>query len=133
LVQHLSTEERYRLVSGNGIAPEKRPEDYLVRGLIGYDDISYDHCSKLLYKLAGQVVQHLRSYLASEEDVINVLQYHEHALVETIHSQMNEEEHFEEKATSYRVDARPGFRTLRAGTFSIPAKEELRNYRDKRG
>jgi type III restriction enzyme len=129
LVQHLSTEERYRLVTGNGVVPEKRPEDYLVRGLISYDDISYDHCSKLLYKLAGQMVQHLRSYLASEEEVLNVLQYHQHSLVESIHSQMNEEEHFEEKAATYYAKALPGFRPLRPGAFSIPAYEQPRNFR----
>ncbi len=130
LLQYLRTEERQRLVSGSGVLPEKRLEDYLVRRLIAYDDVSYDHCAKLLYGLAGQMVEHLRSYLASEEDVLNVLQYHEHSLAEAIHSQMNEDGHFEEKATSYRVDARPGFRTLRASTFSIPAHENERPYRD---
>ncbi len=42
LIQHLHDRERYRLMDGSGIIPEKRPEDYLVRGLIDFDDVSYD-------------------------------------------------------------------------------------------
>ncbi|NLE59565.1 MAG: DEAD/DEAH box helicase family protein, partial [Planctomycetes bacterium] len=54
LIQHLHENQRYRLQDGSGIIKEKRPEDYLVRGLIDFDDISYDEHAGLLYKLAGQ-------------------------------------------------------------------------------
>jgi hypothetical protein len=50
-------------------------------------------------------------------------------MVETIHSQMNQEDHFEERATSYEAKVVPGFRPLRAGTFSIPAHEKPRPFR----
>ena len=63
-------------------------------GLIDFNDISYDDHAALLYKLAGQVVAHLRSYLAEEKDVLNVLQYHQQPLVNLIHSQM--QDHFVE-------------------------------------
>ena len=46
--------------AGN-LATEARLEDYLVFGLIDYDDISYDDHAELLYKLSGQCIQHLRS------------------------------------------------------------------------
>ena len=59
--------------------PEQRLEDYLVRGLVDFDDISYDEHSDLLYDLAGQLVGHLRSYL-SEEEARNVLIYHQKQL-----------------------------------------------------
>ena len=65
---------------------EARLEDYLVRGLVDFDDVSYDDHSELLYKLAGAVVKHLQSYLGSEEDVRNVLQFHQAQLVKIIHS-----------------------------------------------
>ncbi|MBU2483376.1 MAG: DEAD/DEAH box helicase family protein, partial [Proteobacteria bacterium] len=80
LIQHLHDMQRYKLQDGSGIIEEKRPEDYLVRGLIDFNDISYDDHAKLLYKLAGQVVTHLRTYLKEEEDVLNVLQYHQQSL-----------------------------------------------------
>jgi type III restriction enzyme len=39
------------LQDGSGIVEEKRPEDYLIRGLIDFNDISYDDHAVLLYKL----------------------------------------------------------------------------------
>ncbi len=39
----------------------KELEDYLVFGLMDFDDIDYNGDGVLLYKLAGQLVSHLRS------------------------------------------------------------------------
>jgi type III restriction enzyme len=127
LIAHLHDHSRYRLVSGDGIAPEPRLEDYLVRGLMDFDDISYDDHSELLYKLAGQVVNHLKSYLANEDDVTNVLQYHQDKLADMIHLQM--QDHYEEKVTEYEVHVTRGFTTLRPNNYSIPAGETPRNFR----
>ena len=44
-----------------------------MRELVDYDDIDYFTQSALLYDLAGQMVQHLRSYL-TEDEALNVLQ-----------------------------------------------------------
>ncbi len=117
LIQHLRTAKQEFLKNVSGGAQENRPEDYLVRALIDFDDICYDEHADLLYNLAGQLVKHLRSYL-SEEDTINVLQYHQRGLAETIHAQM--QSHRWEKSTGYQVtravsnllSQRPG---LRAG------------------
>lgn len=127
LIAHLHDQSRHRLVSGDGIAPEARPEDYLVRGLMDFDDISYDDHAALLYELTGQVVRHLQSYLASEDDVVNVLQYHQAQLVNMIHLQM--QDHYEESATDYEVHVTRGFTTLRPNNYSIPAGEAPRNFR----
>ncbi|HET9177423.1 MAG TPA: DEAD/DEAH box helicase family protein [Terriglobia bacterium] len=127
LIAHLRDHSQHRLISGDGIAPEARLEDYLVSGLMDFDDISYDDQSELLYNLAGQVVEHLKSYLASEEDVTNVLQYHRDQLVELIHSQM--QEHYEEQSTEYEVHVSRGFTTLRPNNYSMPAGETPRNFR----
>jgi len=86
---------------GEGLVTEKRLEDYLVRGLIDYNDINYDQTSDLLYKLTGQAVAHLRSYLKNDDEVLNVLQFHHRALVQLIHAQM--QQHYEEKAEGYEV------------------------------
>lgn len=72
LIQHLRTHEQETLSFGGSMQPEQRLEDYIVRGLVDFDDISYDEHSDLLYDLAGQLVRHLRSYL-SEDDTRNVL------------------------------------------------------------
>jgi len=74
LIQHLRTHRQETLTaSGNG-QTELRLENYLVRALIDFDDISYDDHADLLYDLAGQMVKHLRSYLKDNGEVVNVLQ-----------------------------------------------------------
>jgi type III restriction enzyme len=127
LIQHLHDQTQHRLVSGDGTVPEKRLEDYLVRGLIECDDISYDDHAELLYKLAGQLVAHLKSYLPNEDDVKNVLQYHQRMLVNLIHSQM--QGHYRERAIDYEPHIGKGFITLHGSTCSAPVGESPRNFR----
>ena len=69
LIQELHRRQQHRLMSGTGVVPESRSDDYLVRGLIDFNDICYDDHAELLYKLAGQVVAYLRSYLKNEDEV----------------------------------------------------------------
>jgi type III restriction enzyme len=127
LIRHLHDHQQYKLQDGSGIVPETRPEDYLVRGLVDYDDICYEEQAGLLYQLAGQVVAHLRSYLATEDDVVNVLQYHQRNLVQLIHAQM--QDHFVEPTGDYVATVTRGFQALRSNTFTTAADEELRDFR----
>lgn len=127
LIQELHRREQHRLMSGTGIVPEKKLEDYLVRGLIDFNDICYDDHAGLLYKLAGQVVTHLRSYLKNEDEVLNVLQYHQQALVNLAHAQM--QEHYEEKVAAYEAHVSKGFTTLRPNNYLAPAGEAERDFR----
>ena len=127
LIQHLHDRQRYMLRDGSGIVEEKRPEDYLIRGLIDFNDISYDDHAALLYKLSGQVVAHLRTYLSSDEDVVNVLQYHQQPLVNLIHAQM--QAHFVESATAYEVNVTKGFHTLRPNNYTADQHESHRDFR----
>ena len=128
LIQHLhNLDERFKLRDGTGIIKEKRLEDYLIRGLIDFDDISYDDHSALLYKLAGQVVTHLRTYLKEENDVLNVLQFHQSQLAGLIHSQM--QPHFKENATSFKAHVTKGFTTIRSNNFTAGKDESTRDFR----
>jgi hypothetical protein len=127
VIQHLTDHERYKLISGDGVVREKRLEDYLVFGLIDYDEISYDDTSELLYKLAGQAVAHLQSYLSDQAEVENVVQYHRKALVQMIHAQM--EEHFEQTATEYEPHVSPGFQTIQPRLVAIDADSDAHDFR----
>ncbi|MFQ5328823.1 MAG: DEAD/DEAH box helicase family protein [Thermodesulfobacteriota bacterium] len=127
LIQHLHDMQRYKLRDGSGVIEEKRPEDYLVRGMSDFNDISYDDHAALLYKLAAQVVVHLRSYLSTEDDVVNVLQYHQQPLVNLIHSQM--QGHFTETAALYEAHVTKGFRTLRHNNYTTGAVQTVRDFR----
>ena len=127
LVQHLTSNQRFRIVSGDGVVLEKNLEDYIVRGLIDKDDISYDEHAELLYKLAGQMVRHLQSYLSTPEDVLNVLQFYQTQLVTLIHAQMNQ--HYIERATEYEVTVPKGFQTLTASMAAMQSDQAILPFR----
>jgi type III restriction enzyme len=128
LIQHLRTAKQEFLQNISSESKEERPEDYLVRALIDFDDISYDDHADLLYDLAGQLVTHLRSYL-SEEDVVNVLQYHQQQLAAHIHSQMQMPEHRWEKATGYKATVSKGFTQLKQNAYTANATDEIKSFR----
>ena len=83
---------------------------------------------EFLQNLAGQVVQHLRSYL-SEEDSLNVLQYHQQQLAALIHSQMQLPEHRWEKATGYKATVSKGFTALKPNAYTASATDEIKPFR----
>ena len=127
LIQRLTDNQRFRIVSGDGVVQEPHLENYIVRGLIDKDDISYDDHASLLYKLAGQLVRHIQSYLSSEDDVRNVLQYHQSELVRLVHTQMNQ--HFVDKATEYVVTLSRGFQRLSSSSAEVELGKNARNFR----
>ena len=128
LFQNLHDHARYRLRSGGNVLTEARPEDTLVSGLVDYDDISYDHHSELLYKLAGQCVGHLRSYLKDDDDVLNVLKAHQRDLVRLIHAQL--EDHYREDRTNYTAKISRGFQTIRAPIYTQESGGQARPFRE---
>lgn len=126
LIQTLRENKQYRLVS-LAAGTEERLENYLVRGLIDYDDISYDEHAALLYKLAGQLIAKLRTYLHDDDEIRNVLLYCNDQYVRLIHAQM--QEHFDDGNPSYEVHVSKGFTTLTPSAFNAPADEQPRPYR----
>jgi len=126
LIKHLRTSQEDTLSAYGGIERENRLEDYLVRALIDFDDISYDAHADLLYDLAGQVVQHLQSYL-EEDETRNVLQYYQRQLAEFIHAQM--QEHQWESAVDYEVKVSKGFSTLKQSAFTAAA-DGVKHFRE---
>jgi type III restriction enzyme len=116
LIQHLRTNQQEFLAGSGEIRQEKRLEDYVVRSLIDFDDISYDDHADLLYDLAGQLVSHLTGYLGDEEKARNVLLYHHKELAGLIHVQM--QEHQWEDADEYDVVVSKGFTTLKQTAYT---------------
>jgi type III restriction enzyme len=127
LVQHLMNNQRFKIVSGDGVVMENNLEDYIVRGLIDKDDINYDEHSELLYKLAGQMVRHLQSYLQTPDDVLNVLQFYQAQLVTLIHTQMNQ--HYVEKVAEYEVTVSKGFQTLTSSMAAMQTDQAILPFR----
>ena len=125
LIKLLRTSQEDTLSALGGIERESRLEDYLVRALIDFDDISYDAHADLLYDLSGQMVKHLLSYL-KEDEAQNVLQYYQRQLAEFIHAQM--QAHQWESAVDYEVKISKGFSTLRQSAFTAAA-DGVRHFR----
>lgn len=126
LIQHLRTHEQETVSFGGRMQPEQQLEDYVVRGLMDFDDIYYDEHADLLYDLAGQLIQHLRSYL-SEDDTRNVLIYHQKPLAAFVHAQM--QEHQWEKARGYDVVVSKGFTPLKPSAYTAKDGELIQDFR----
>jgi type III restriction enzyme len=128
LIESLSTGRRWTLATGESIAMEDRLENYIVKGLIDKPDVDYSAHSDLLYKLSGQVVGHLRSYLADEDQVVKVLVQHQRQLVELVYAQMRSRQYV--APVEYEVQVSKGFTTLKSTSFDAVATETARHFRN---
>lgn len=125
-IQTLRTNEREVLALGRGGIEEARLEDYVVGGLVDFDDISYDEHADLLYDLASQTVRHFQSYL-SDEDTRKVLRCFQRDIARFIHVQM--QEHYWEEAAGYEVKVSKGFTELKQSAFTSSVQEPPADYR----
>lgn len=125
-IQFLRTGEQEVLGLGEEGGEESRPEDYIVSGLVDFDDVSYDDHADLLYDLAGQAVQHFRGYM-SEDDAKRTLRMHQREIARYIHAQM--QEHFWEEAVDYEVVISKGFTELKPSAYTASATEPPLDYR----
>ncbi len=124
-VQMLRTKQLEVISLGKGGYQEARLEDYVVRALMNFDDVSYDNHADMLYDLAAQAVAHLRSYL-SEEDTRKVLQCYEKQIADFIHVQM--QQHYWEEVAGYDVKVSSGFTELKPSAYSHVAEQPVASY-----
>jgi len=125
-VQYLRTRETETVVMGRGSAREARPEDYVVSGLVDFDDVSYDDHADLLYELAGQVVAHFKSYLKDDE-VTDVLCCYQRPIAQFVHAQM--QGHYFEDVAEYETKISKGFTELKASAYTYAVQEPAADYR----
>ena len=120
-IRHLRTEQVDVVGLGRGSVDEQRLEDYVVSGLIDFDDVAYDEHADLLYDLAEQVVAHLCSYLPAA-DARKVLRLHQREIAQFVHAQM--QQHFwQETDVEYDVVVTRGFTALRPSAYTAAAGE----------
>lgn len=126
-IRHLRTEQVDVVGLGRGSLDEQRLEDYVVSGLIDFDDVAYDEHANLLYDLAEQVVAHLRSYL-SADDARKVLRLHQKEIARFVHAQM--QKHFwQDSDVEYEVVVTRGFTALRPSAYTAAAGEQPLDFR----
>lgn len=127
MVQRLRDESRAFLARTAEGVKEERLENYLVRHLMDLPQVDYETQSELLFKLAGQLVKRLESYLATPEDVENVLIVHGKDLARFIFEQMKA--HYWETATDYRASVSRGFVMLKPQAYNVPSEAFVRDFR----
>jgi type III restriction enzyme len=126
-IRHLRTEQVDVVGLGRGSVDEQRLEDYVVSGLIDFDDVAYDEHADLLYDLAEQVVAHLRGYL-SADDARKVLRLHQREIARFVHAQM--QKHFwQDMDVDYEVVVTRGFTALRPSAYTAVAGEPPLDFR----
>ena len=105
---------------------EPRLEDYVVSGLVDFDDVSYDYNSEVLYDLGRQVVDHLNGYLKPTE-VERVLRFHQRTIANLVHSQMTN--HFSEGDVEVESKVRRGWTELKPCAYSVSRIESVMDLR----
>jgi type III restriction enzyme len=125
--KHLRTDQVDVISTGAGGIEESRLEDYVVSGLVDFDDVSYDAHADLLYDLGSQVVKHLGTYLKDEHEVRKVLGAFQRDIAKFVHVQM--QDHYWEKATGYEVKISKGFSELKPSAYTASASEPVMDYR----
>jgi type III restriction enzyme len=126
-IQHLRTNRLEIVALGRGGVEEARLEDYVVSGLVDFNDVSYDNHADLLYDLAEQTVRHFNSYLP-EDDTRKVLRCYQRPIAQFIHAQM--QRHYFEDAVGYEVKVSKGFTDLKPSAYTYSANEPPVDYRE---
>lgn len=121
-IQTLRTGATEVIGVGKGGIKENRLENYIVSGLIDFDDIDYETHADLLYDLASQTVNHFKRYL-SEEKVGKVLWQQRKEVAKSIHVQM-QEHYWEDEKVEYEVIIKKGFTELKSSAYTASANEE---------
>ena len=130
IIQTIRTEARQYLAKSIDDPREERSEDYLVRYLIERNEVDYDTHADLLYKLAGQVVSRIRSYLETDAEVENALLRHGRQLAEFIFAQMMQ--HYHETPLGeddFEVKVTRGFRYLESQPLNVTPGQHVRSFK----
>lgn len=128
LLQHLEGDQKRDSIHfGGEKAQEACLEDYIVRNLMDLNEIDYDSHAEMLYKLAGQLVNHLKRKWSDKEKVENILIYYQRQIRDFIWAQM--QDHQWSSPTGYQAKIIQGFDVLKPNMYSLAASETPRDFR----
>ncbi|CUW39881.1 putative Type III restriction enzyme, res subunit [Magnetospirillum sp. XM-1] len=132
VIQTLRTEVKTYLAKTVDDPREERMEDYLVRHLIDRNEVDYDSHADLLYKLAGQLVHRVRSYLTTDAEVENVLLRNGRQLADFIFAQMKQ--HYSETPLGeddYEVRVTRGFVLLQPQLLNVTPGQQVKDFKQQ--
>jgi len=130
VTRELQTGNQRIIAGGKGFYKERFIENHLVSVLIDKQEIWYDEHKELLYKLANQAVNHFKSYLENDKDVINVIINFKMPISEIIYQQMMEHheiihEGFEKPVMSVRP-----FSEIKTASVSINKGDRIYDFKE---
>ncbi len=112
--------------TGNKVKYDK-VENILVNELMGYSEIDYDRQSPLLFKLANQAIDKLKTYL-NEEQIINVVQSNKREIGRLIYAQLME--HFYYESPRFETPVVKPFTEIEPHNFSKNLQEQIYFYKE---
>lgn len=127
MISNMRTDARTFLARSFEGVGEEVMENYIVRHLIEFDQVDYDSQADLLYKVAGQMVERVRSYLSVAEDVENVCLVHGKELARFIFEQMKKQ--YWETPTDYQAKISRGFQVLRPQAFNVSDVSKVKDFK----
>lgn len=122
----LQSNERDSVTGSGRIAPD-RLDNLLVSELLSKPEVDYDEQADLLFKLAGQVLGKLNSYL-KEQEVENVVQYHKRSIADQMYSQMME--HFFMEEPEYEQSQAYGFIEIHPHNFEKLTGDKVHDFKE---
>lgn len=123
LIRNLRTDVQRELARAQEGPRETRTENYIIRHLMDFPEVDYDSQADLLYKLSGQMVERLRAYLTTQEEVDAVALEHGKALARFIFEQMRA--HYRETPAEYRARRVRSFKALKAQQLGVSLTKRL--------
>lgn len=123
LIRNLRTDTQRELARSQDGPRETRVENYIIRHLMDFPEVDYDSQADLLYKLAGQAVERLRSYLATEEEVEAVALEQGKKIAAIIFGQMRD--HYRETPVEYRARRVRSFKALKPQQLGVSLTKRL--------
>ena len=130
LVRYLQEQKKTFIhsVSNNSSSGEQSWLKTLISELLNYDEVDYDEHGDLLYSLAEDALNHLRSYLKDDSKIENVIQYYRVKIAEFIYTQMME--NFYCKSGSFEDVDVQSFSKIENHNYSKFKNEDIYDSRD---
>jgi type III restriction enzyme len=106
------------------------PIKLIIAELIDYPEIDYDENAELLYHLASQAYEAIKSNIAKEEELPSAIFQFKAAIAEKIYIQMKTSENFKLHHTGYEAKRVLPFQRIEQWNFSALINAGYRDYRD---
>lgn len=106
------------------------PIKLIIAELIDYPEIDYDENAELLYHLASQAYEAIKSNIAKEEELPSAIFQFKAAIAEKIYIQMKSSDNFKLHHTGYEAKRVLPFQRIEQWNFSALINAGYRDYRD---